>query len=143
MPHLSKKKLEKEYFNKLVTELSRSLERSFKQRKTKLVFYEFFTYTERAMFAKRLAVIAVLSKEISTYAIADALHMSSSTIDKMSLKYEREKYNGIIKYALGKKDIWAIIEDILTLGGIMPPKVGGKRWRKLNKSIYDSNLLKT
>ena len=143
MPHISKRKLNKEHFNKLISELTKSLERSFKNGETKSVFYEFFTYTERAMLAKRLAVIAMLSRGISSYTIAETLHMSSSTVDRMSLKYERGKYEAIIKYALGKKDIWEIINHILTAGGFMPPKVGGQRWRKFDKSIYDQRLLET
>ena len=143
MPHISKRKLNKEHFNKLVLELIKSLERSFKKGKTKPVLYEFFTYTERAMLAKRLAVIAMLSQEVSNYAISEVLHMSPSTVSRMSLKYERDKYEAIIKYALGKKDIWEIINDILTVGGFMPPRVGGKRWRKFYKSIYDQKLLET
>ena len=143
MPHISKRKLNKEYFNKLILELIRALERSFKKSQTKPVFYELFTYTERAMLAKRLTVIAMLSKGISSYAIADVLNMSPSTVDRMSLKYERGKYEAIIHYALGQKDIWKIINDILTIGGFLPPKTGGKRWRKFDKFIYDQKLLET
>ena len=143
MPHISKQKLNKEHFNKLILEFVRSLERSFKKGKTKSVFYEFFTYTERAMLAKRLAVIAMLSQGISSYTVAETLHMSSSTIDRMSLKYDRGKYEAIIKHALGKKDILEIINSILTVGGFMPPKVGGQRWRKFDKSLYDQKLLET
>src|SRR3989344_6918774 len=113
MPHISKRKLSKTHFNKLVLELIKSMERSFKKGETKPVFYEFFTYTERAMLAKRLAVIAMLSRKVSTYAIAEVLLMSPSTVDRMSLKCERGKYDGIIKHALGQKDIWEIIDSIL------------------------------
>jgi len=143
MPHISKRKLGKKHFNKLVLELIRSLERSFKKGKTKSVFYEFFTYTERAMLAKRLAVIAMLSRKVSTYAIAEVLLMSPSTVDRMSFKYERGKYDGIIKHALGQKDIWVIVDSILTIGGLMPPRAGGKRWRKFDKSLYNQKLLET
>ncbi len=143
MPHLSKRKLSKKHFDQLVREFVRSLERSFKNGETKSVFYEFFTYTERAMFAKRLGVIAMLSKGISNYVIADVLCMSPSTVERMSLKYERNQYDAIIKQSLGKKDIWEIIDHILRGGGLMPPRVGGKRWKKFNKLNYDQNLLKT
>ncbi len=143
MPHISKRKLIKEHFNKLVLEFIKSLERSFKKGETKPVFYEFFTYTERAMFAKRLAVIAMLSQKVSNYAISEVLRMSPSTIERMFLKYERGKYDGIIKHALGQKDIWEIVNSILTVGGFMPPRVGGKRWRKFDKSLYDQKLLET
>ena len=119
------------------------MERSFKKGETKPVFYEFFTYTERAMLAKRLAVIAMLSRKVSTYAIAEVLLMSPSTVDRMSLKCERGKYEAIIKHALGKKDVWGIIDSILTVGGFMPPRAGGKRWRKFDKSLYNQKLLDT
>lgn len=143
MPHISKRKIDKKNFERLIEEFIRSLERSFKQNKTKKVLFEFLTYTERTMLAKRLAVIAMLSKGVSTYAIADVLKMSPSTIDRMFLKYNKGKYKELIKHALGKKDIWEIINSILTGGGIMPPKVGGKRWRHLDKMIYDEKLLET
>lgn len=143
MPHISKRKLNKAHFNQLISELVRSLERSFKNGQTKTVFYEFFTYTERAMFAKRLAVMAMLSRGVSNYAIAEVLCMSPSTVERMSLKHERGKYDAIIKHALGKKDIWEIIELILSGGGLMPPRAGGKRWKRFDKSLYDEKLLKT
>jgi Trp operon repressor len=143
MPHISKRSLSEQHLKSLMVELVRSLERSFKQGKTKSVFYEFFTYTERIMFSKRLAVIAMLSRDVSSPAIAEVLHMSPATVDRMSAKYERGKYDGIIKHALGKKDIWEIIGSILTVGGLMPPRAGGQRWRRFNKSMYDDELLKS
>lgn len=141
MPHVSKVKIEQKYLDNLYTELLRSFERSFKQGKTKSVFYEFFTPTEKIMFAKRLAVIALLSRKVSQTKISRTLGMSSVTIDLMLLKYEGGKYNHVIKEALGKKDIWEILEDIFTVGGIMPPKVGKGRWKNFNKSLYDADLL--
>jgi len=143
MPHLSKKKLTKTHFERLIREMIRSLERSFKQDKTKPVMFEFFTYTERAMFAKRLAVIAMLSKGVAPFTISEVLHMSPSTVNRMANKVEFGKYDMTIKYALGKKDIWKIIEDILTVGGAMPPLVGKSRWRRIDKFIKDVNLLET
>ena len=97
------------------------------------------------MFAKRLAVIAMLSKDISTYAIAKALCMSPSTVERMSLNYEDSKYASIERYALGKKDIWEIIESILTVGGIMPPRAGYHRWiiNRNKKSDYKEKLKTT
>lgn len=140
MPHVSKKKLKSTDLEKLQLELVRSLERSFSKMKTNLVFSEFFTKTEIIMFAKRLAVIAMLEKGISTYMIAELLHMSPSTTERMSNEYENNKYKHIIKESLGKKDIWNIIENILNAGGAIPPKYGGGRWRMIDKQIYKKNL---
>ncbi|OGJ04099.1 hypothetical protein A3G06_00050 [Candidatus Nomurabacteria bacterium RIFCSPLOWO2_12_FULL_46_14] len=140
MPHLSKRKLNLEHLRELERELVHSLERSFLKTKTRFVFNEFFTKTERIMFAKRLAVIAMLQKGISSYMIAEALFMSPSTTERMLLAYEQDKYQNIIKEALGKKDIWNIIESILNMGGILPPRYGGGRWRTIDKHIYKKNL---
>ncbi len=140
MPHISKRKLGARHLASLYEELVRSFERSFSETATKSVFQEFFTHTERIMFAKRLAVIAMLSRDISTYAIAEALGMSPSTINRMSVRYENDKYNQIIKKALGKKDIWEIIDSLLTVGGLMPPRTGRTRWRNFNQAVYKDKL---
>lgn len=95
------------------------------------------------MLAKRLAVIALLSKGASVLTISEVLGMSPSTVDKMLLKYEYKSYNHIIKFALGKKDIWNILESIFTAGGLVPPMVGKNRWKKINEIIRDQELLES
>jgi len=142
MPHISKRKLSDADLARLHKELVKSFERSFKNLKTKSVFDEFFTDTEKIMFAKRLAVIAMLKEEVSTYMIAESLGMSPSTTARMSLNFELGKYDHVIKEALGKKDIWEIINRILFVGGIMPPIAGRKRWRSLDKALYKKKLNK-
>ncbi len=140
MPHVSKKHLRLKQLENLQAELLNSFERSFDKNKGRQVWGEFFSRTERIMFAKRLAVIAMLSKGISVHMIAEALGMSSSTTQRMSSQFEKGRYFYIIKEALGKKDVWDIINDILTVGGIMPPKVGGKRWRSFDRSVRKEKL---
>ncbi len=143
MPHISKRKLDKEQLKKLNKELVRSFERAFKDLRSGSVFYEFFTYTEQVMFAKRLAAIAMLSRGVSVHAIAESLKMSPSTINRMSAKFENGKYTRIVKHALGKKDIWEIIEDVLTIGGVMPPRAGYYRWHLKRKWNYKEKLENT
>jgi len=142
MTHISKKKLNNNDFEKLYAELIHSFERSFKNNRTKNVFEEFLTQTEKVMLVKRLAVIAMLSKDIPIYTIAESLNMSPATVDRMSLKYEMGKYSSIIKYALGKKDIWDVIDHILSGGGIMPPKTGKGRWKNFDRSMREEKLMK-
>src|SRR3989344_987708 len=140
MPHISPRKLEDKHLEALYREFTRSLERCFDDEKGLYVLGQFFTRTEREMFAKRFAVIAMLEKKVPVSVIAKTLKMSPVTIDVMSVKHESGKYEWIIKAALGKKDIWEIIENISTVGGIMPPRVGKGRWKHLNKSIRKDNL---
>ncbi len=126
MPHISKRELTKENLENLYTELLKVLEKS---KRNKKVSNEFFTKTERIMFAKRLAVIMMLSRGISVYSIADSLAMSPSTVSLMALKFEEGKYKNIIMQTKKSLNLLEIIEFISTAGGIMPA-VAGKR-RKL------------
>ena len=119
------------------------MERSFEDMKSGLVFSEFFTRTEKIMFAKRLAVIAMLKKGVSTYMISEALAMSPSTTERMRNAYEKGKYRHVAIHALGRKDIWDILEAILEGRGIVPPKYGKSRWRSLDRHLYKKNLRKT
>ena len=66
--------------------------------------------------------------------------MSDVTITTMSLKYEMGKYEWVVKSALGKKDIWEIIESILTLDGNLPQKVGKGRYKGLSKMVRKDHL---
>ncbi len=140
MPHISKRKLEQRHLDHLYNELICTLERATNKMKTKQVLGQFLTHTEKIMLTKRLAAIAMLSKNVPVYDVANALSMSPSTIDRMSLKFENHKYDFVIKNGLGKKDIWSILEDILTLGGNLPFKTDKNRWRALNKSVRDEKL---
>lgn len=124
---------------RLEKELLYFLERAALSPKRDLIFDGFFTKTEKIMFAKRLAVIYMLHRKVSPYMIAESLFMSPSTIERMSLKYEKGRYEPIIKKALGKKNIWDILESILYARGIMPPKFGGKRWQMLDKTVHRKN----
>jgi len=143
MPHVSNNKLKDEDKKALYREFLKSIERAFDTEKGGAIFQEFLTYTEREMFAKRFAVIAMLEKKVPVSAIAAALKMSRVTIDTMSLKHEAGKYQWVIKSALGKKDIWEIINSILTLNGSLPSKVGKGRWKNFHKDLQKQNLRKS
>ena len=139
MPHVSNRKLEDNHIEVLYKEFVYSLEKCFDDRKSLAVFNQFFTNTEREMFAKRFAVIAMLSKKISSAAISRTLKMSPTTVETMAARFEASRYDWVVRAAIGKKDIWKIIDDITknmnTAGGLMPPRVGMGRWDKFNKSV--------
>ncbi|NCN07983.1 hypothetical protein GW944_00235 [Candidatus Parcubacteria bacterium] len=137
---MSQRKLEDKQKEDLYHEFLKSLERAFDTEKGLFVLSQFFTQTEREMFAKRFAVIAMLKKKVPVTQIARALKMSDVTITTMSLKYEMGKYEWVVKSALGKKDIWEIIESILTLDGNLPQKVGKGRYKGLNKMVRKDHL---
>lgn len=134
MPHVSNNKLEDEERKALYRELIKSFEKAFSAGKGGSVLQQFLTYTEREMFAKRFAVIAMLEREVSVSAIAHSLKMSPATIDAMQAKYEARRYDEIIKVLKGRslgQIIEKISENLNTAGGLLPPYVG--RGRKKNK----------
>jgi TrpR-related protein YerC/YecD len=66
----------------------------------KSFYYDFFTKTERMMFAKRLAVAMMLEKELTYQDIRSLLHVSTSTISRVSGWLDRSGTG--VKQALDK-----------------------------------------
>lgn len=79
---------------------------------------------EHLMIAKRFAIIVMLWKQYTMYAIAQKLHVSSSTVARIETKYQQGKYTNITtllnKPTLSIIDILESIDSILHLGGILP-----------------------
>ena len=132
MPHISSKKLKKEYLQKLYNEFSVALEKSAKKSWLKIFLNDFLTRTEKIMLAKRFAVIYLLSQDVPATYIAEALSMSPATIFRMSLKYNIGKYSSLLKTIKEEgRGVWQILEKILKAG--LPPRAGRGRWKFLYK----------
>lgn len=130
MPHVSSKKLKKEFLQKLYRELGEAMENSAKRSWFKFFLQDFLTKTEKIMLAKRFAVICMLEQGIPPSYIAEALGMSPATIHRMSLRHEVGRYQAILRtIKKNDKDLWQILEKIL-LGGL-PPRAGRGRWKFL------------
>ena len=145
MPHVSKRKLDEEQVDDLFLQIVYVLERASNRGKLKWVLKQLLTPTEKVMFAKRLAVISMLSQNVPIFDIAENLSMSPSTIDIMSLKFESGRYSDVVKNGLRNRDITDIIRMIETIGGMMPPR-GKGRWKYLGdgfkKSLVEHRLRK-
>ncbi|MDO8728718.1 MAG: Trp family transcriptional regulator [bacterium] len=141
MPHVSKKKLEEKYVRDLFWEIISVFERAGRRGELKQVLAQLLTSTEKVMLAKRLAVINMLVQNIPIHDIAESLSMSPSTIDIMSLKFETENYSYIVESGLNKMDIGDVIRMIQTVGGVMPPRSGGKgRWKFLDDTLRKERI---
>jgi len=130
MPHISSKKLKSEHLQKLYNEFSIALEKSARKSWIKFFLNDFLTRTEKIMLAKRFAVIYLLSKDVPTSYIAEALCMSPATISRMSIKYDTGRYSSLLK-TIKNDNIWGILEKILKAG--LPPRAGRGRWKFLYK----------
>jgi Trp operon repressor len=134
MPHVSNRKIDPKLSEKLYKKLISVIERAQNKDSLHYVINELFTQTEKVMLAKRLAIVLLLSDNIPQHRITEILKVSPTTVAKISLLIEIGKYKNILEISKKEKvDLEKIVWQILTVGGIMPPKVGRKYWKKYKK----------
>ena len=135
MTHVSSKKLDYSLMEKLFNKLFVIFENARNKNSVSLVVNELFTGTEKVMFAKRLAIILMLDSKIPQHRIVNLLKVSPTTVAKISLGIELGKYNTILRISKKDKiDLEKVVWNILTVGGMMPPKIGKKYWTKYYKN---------
>ncbi len=131
MPHVSKRKLDQDIFNKIFRKLIIVLEYAQNKKKFTSVLEEILTKTEKIMLAKRLAIVLLLFGNTPQHRIAAVLLVSPTTVSKIALQVETGKYNSIKSISIKEKtDLEQAIWLLLSAGGIMPPKTGGRYWRR-------------
>jgi len=143
MPHISNKKLDDKYFNKLYLQLVKLLDTTGTARKSDILLSEFLTETEKIMFTKRLAIICLIIEGVSKPSISDMLLVSPSTVDRVSLMYEIGVYSYLSQVIKkNNKTIWEAIENLIH--DSVSKQVGKKRtaWinnleNKHNKKIFN------
>lgn len=137
MTNISKKKLKKEISEKITKQFVGVLADLDKFYKTSSFVFEFFTRSERVMFAKRLATILLVLKDFSPSAICEILLVSPSTVNKILRTIDRGGYKNIRRYFNDKKNRKSIssqLEIIIRAG--MPP-MGRGRWTRVNKLLSE------
>ena len=114
MPHISNRKINDVDYQKIYNQLISIFDTAGTKLKSDKLLLEFLTETERIMLSKRLAILFMLDEGISKHYISEILLVSSSTVDRISLKYEINKFpfiKNIIKH--NKKSIWQIIGEVI------------------------------
>ena len=144
MPHISNKKISDENYEKIYNQLRSIFDTAGANRKSDALLQEFLTETEKTMLAKRLAILYMIDEGISKHYISQILSVSSSTVDRISMKYEVNKYpyiKAIIKR--NKRTIWEIMEGVIS--NSVKHKLGKGRYdwfdeinRKYDRKIYKS-----
>lgn len=135
MPHVSKNELDEGIKAKLFDQLFETFKTAGRRNSTSHVITELFTSTEKIMFAKRLAIVLLLKKEVPQHVIVSHLQVSPSTIARVSLDVEIGKYDQITKMAGNKMDhLMEVLIKLIFFS--MPPRVGRGRWKNLNK-LFD------
>lgn len=127
MPHISKKLLEKNKFLEIHNQLYKAVSNLVVSGKTRVVFNELLTKTEKIMLAKRLAVILMIDQGETTYAVRHTLKVSPSTVSRMYKLYEQGLFSELIKELKLQNNFWVQIKKII------PPRVGRDRFKTFLK----------
>jgi len=135
MPHVSKHKLDPKLQRKILSKLVKTFIHAKDHKTLTYLLDELLTSTEKTMLAKRLAIIMMLSGQTPQHRIAEILKVSPTTVSKLSLDIESGQFKTILNMSRKEKiDLEKILWVLLTAGGIMPPRVGGKYWKKYKNS---------
>ena len=134
MTNVSKISLPPEQLNALFHQLSCSLG-ALEPKQINSFLSDLLGTEERIMIAKRLAVIIMLIQGQSLYKIATVLQLSTSTVDSIQKKLKSGEYDFIVRTFKKERKkftgILDVIENILSVGGIMPSRVGLDRYKTL------------
>lgn len=133
MVNLSKVPINEEVRKKIREQFLQLLSSVRTKRESAEIFDELFTEAERVMFAKRLAIIAMIARGHSIYEVSHSLKVSTSTASYFENAYfdnELPTLKKLFSKQTGQKtaDVDALIEFILYLG--MPPfdANGRRKW---------------
>ena len=129
MVRISKKELAPAHLEKLFKQYIKTIT-LLKNTEVPFFFDELLGEEEKIMLAKRFAAIVMLVENNSTYRIAQLLHMSTSTVDRLRSKFEAGEFEHIQqRFQHNKKEyeaFWQTLETILQAG--LPPR-GRGRWK--------------
>jgi uncharacterized protein YerC len=123
MPKVSKHPLPKDDEAILFAQLAKLFSKK-SSLETQDILGDLLGYEEKLMLAKRFAIITLIWKRQTIYSIAQKLHVSTSTVDRILDNYNRNSYSNITQ-ALDKPsnailEILNTIDNVLHLGGILP-----------------------
>ncbi|OGK17405.1 hypothetical protein A3D80_04620 [Candidatus Roizmanbacteria bacterium RIFCSPHIGHO2_02_FULL_40_13b] len=91
------------------------------------LFEELFSYTERIMIAKRVAIMYLRLKKIDQFTISKTLKVSSGTVAKYSIIAEGS--DGVVpglQRLLLKDEIVGLLEDTMNI--VLAPGIPGGHW---------------
>lgn len=88
MPHVSRKFLPKKAEIELINSLKVVIKRTNKSGDVEKLILSLLTKTERLMIAKRLAIVVLLKEGLEEQDVADALHVTRETVERIKLLSE-------------------------------------------------------
>lgn len=133
MPHVSRRNLPKKTEIELINSLKIVVRRTTKNGEIEKLISSLLTKTERLMIAKRLAIVVMLKEKVQEQDIADALHVTKETVERLKLLYQlhSEGYEVAIKKLQDEKIYKQFKRALISLaryagraaGGYVKPEV--------------------
>ena len=135
MPHISSKKISQEMSNRIMHRLYGTFVSLTTVSRAADFTTDFFSQTERLMFAKRLTAVFMISEGVSSYRISKILSMSHSSILRLERIIDRGGFASLVvtmQKPKVREMFWDDIERLARLG--LPRRGSGKeRWDWLRK----------
>lgn len=127
MPHISKNKLTKKTEDAIKETFNTVLSNIEKEQDTKDFLNSLLSPTENLMFAKRLAIILMISENIPASRIASALHVTRETVARFEFLYQLkpEGYKIAISKINNQKRIKELKNILVKLAGYTARAAGG------------------
>lgn len=147
MSQVSKYPLSKETYDRIFEIFLKTLINIKGKDEGNSLISDFFTPTERIMFAKRLGIALLLEKGYGYQVIKGSLKVSSATIASVNQarKYGKNSYHSFITKILRDEQVSAFLED-LALKFVSLPASGTKGsavWKKIEKGIESKKRKKS
>jgi len=133
MTNISKKLIKQEVSNKISSSFTDIVAHLSSKNQISSFFFDFFTYSEKIMFQKRLTVILLILEEVPSTTIEELLKVSPATISKIAKRLDRGGYRNIVNIIEKKKESESfsrLLEKFIRAG--LPPR-GKGRWNWLDK----------
>lgn len=129
MPHISRKEIEAEWLERMSLLFFAVLAELSSARARKVLLQELLTDTEQLMLAKRVALVAMIAADFSSYTIRKRLGISTGTVRRFARLLDRGGYKHItaeLQKLREKEAFWETLEKI-SRGGL--PPIVGKTYR--------------
>jgi len=134
MARVSKEKLKKKVLGQINYRLVDTLAKLETDSSVKDFMDDLLGESEKIVLAKRLAIIFMLQENISWYRISRVLKVSKTTVKRIAIDIDLDKYENIIKIIKQKENritFWESLDKVIKCG--MPPIVGKGRWNFLDE----------
>lgn len=117
MPHISKQKIDPKVKKDIERYFISILENAGSNTRVN-IFSELLTPTEKIMLAKRIGILCMLRKGVTTYQISKALGVSQSTAERFARDVRANKFKKTSNWAWKQTkegQLYALLESLVSL----------------------------